>query len=138
MPEPLRPMPTPPNPPSDPGGAPAREGVPPRATGGGVRARVEGVLAAASASETVIQKGVELATYHRGHATLLPHLWFVLGDPDRWGRVDTYITDLLEPSCTCAGWFFMPAVNKAAGLVCKHIVCAALMFLKADSEGALL
>lgn len=138
MPEPLRPMMPPSLPPSDQGGAPAREGVPPRATGGGVRARVEGVLAAASASEDVFQKGIELATLHRGHATLLPHVWFVLGDPDRWGKVETYTVDLVNPSCTCIGWFFMPLTAKAAGLVCKHIVCAGVMFLTADRERSLL
>jgi len=135
MPDPIRPFPL-----SSPGPSPGQGedlragGVPPRARWGGMRARVEGVLTAASASQAVYEKGLNLAHIGRAHPTFIPWVWYIISDPDANGYVNLYTANLLEPSCTCDGWIHMSALNRAKGLVCKHIVCAGVNFIAADTQ----
>lgn len=120
--------------PHTPRGDPAREGgVSPRAAGGGMRARVEGVLAGASASATVFDKGLEIYQASRVRPTLYLHVWHVIGDTGPFGTVTLYSVNLLEPSCQCQGMMMMGREARANGAVCKHVVAAGCGFLAADN-----
>lgn len=70
-------------------------------------------------SYQVLGLGEAMQAEGLAHSTLLPHIFHV-------GRY-SYLVNLLDLSCECAGW-------RKGRKVCKHIVAAGVQFMVNDAK----